>query len=170
MKKAFTLIELLVVIVIMGVVYNLAVKSFTKLCDDDSRLTLLNLREYLSSIPHAKTVKLLCLDECQECYVYADGIKIKTIEGFLDRDVRSYRYEFLYGFEEKEKDVFFDDNDIEQSVCFSYEVDKNGVGDQVLVEFKDRFYDMDIYMDKVVFYDSMDDARVAKEDFLREAM
>ena len=170
MKKAFTLVELLIVIVIIGAVYNLAISNFHKLSSKKTTLSLLNLREYLSSIPHAKSVKLLCLDECQECDIYVDGSKNRALKGFLDESVISYRYEVVYGFVEKEKEVFFDSDNREKNVCFSYEVDVKGVGDQVLVEFKDSFYDLSAYIEKTPVYSSIDEARQARENLNIEVM
>lgn len=169
-KKAFTLIELLIVIIIMGVVYNLAITNFAKLSKGDTKVSLSNLRSYLASIPHDKSVKLLCFDECQACDIYVDDVKSRTIEGLLNKDVRSYRYEFNYGYTEAEKDVFFDDNDVEKDICFSYKVDKKGVGDQILVEFKNKFYDLGSYIKKTPVYSSLDDAQEVKDNLAKEVM
>ena len=170
MKKAFTLIELLIVIIIMGVVYRLAINNFAKLSDESQKLTLQNLREYLNSLPHAKSVKLLCLDDCEECSIYIDGVKNKEIDGFLDHSVRSYRYEFSYGFVETQKEVVFDKHDVQKDVCFSYKIDKKGVGDQVLVEYKDGFYDLGAYIQKTPYYTSMQEVVDAKEALIQKVM
>ena len=155
---------------IVGVVYTLAIGNFAKLSDESSKLTLSNLKEYLHSIKHEKSVKLLCLDDCSECDIFVDGYKSGTIEYFLDESVRVYRYEFSYGAVEIEKEVFFNVDDIEEDVCFSYEVDKNGVGGQVLVEFKESVYDFSSYFAKTAVYSSVEDAVEAREDRVREVM
>lgn len=170
MKKAFSLIELLIVIMIIGVVYTLSISSFAKLSDDSLNLSLVNLKEYLQKIPRAKSVKLLCLDDCSECDIFVDGVKSRGVEGFLDRGVRIYRYEFAYGFTEVEKEVYFNIDDVEEDVCFSYEVDKNGVGEQVLVEFEDNFYDFSTYFSKTAVYHSMQDATEVREARISEVM
>ena len=97
MKKAFSLIELMIVIVIMGVIYTLSVTSFNQKSEELSKVTLLNLKEFMQNQKYEKNVKLLCLDDCKSCDVYVDGVKSKTIEDFLDESVRVYRYEFLSG-------------------------------------------------------------------------
>jgi len=170
MKRAFSLIELLIVIMIVGVVYTLAIGNFNRLSDESSKLSLVNLKEYLNSIKHSESVKLLCLDNCSECDVVVDGVKSKTIEDFLDESVRVYRYEFSYGAVEIEKEVFFNIDDVEEDVCFSYEVDKNGVGDQVLVEFKEKVYDFSPYFSGTAVYRSIEDAVETIEDMAREVM
>ncbi len=158
----------MIVIMIIGVVYTLAITNFTKLSDDSSKLTLSNLKEYLTRIPHAKSAKLFCLDDCSECDVIVDGEKLETIEDFLDESVLVYHYNFSYGFMEAQKEVYFNSDDVEEDVCFSYEVDKNGVGNQVLIEFKEKFYDMSTYLSKTAVYNSMQDAVEARKILARE--
>ena len=155
---------------IIGVVYTLAIGNFNRLSDESSRLTLSNLKEYLHSIPHKKSVKILCLDDCSECDIFVDGQKSKTVEDFLDESVRVYRYEFSYGVVEAEKEVFFNIDDVEEDVCFSYEVDKSGVGDQVLVEFKESVYDFSSYFSETAVYSSVENAVEAREILIREVM
>jgi len=155
---------------IIGVVYTLAIGNFAKLSDESSKVTLSNLKEYLHSIPHTKNVKILCLDDCSECDIFVDGQISKTVEGFLDESVRVYRYEFSYGAIEAEKEIFFNSDDVEEDVCFSYEVDKRGVGNQVFVEFKEKVYDFSPYFTKTVVYSSIEDAVEAKENLAREVM
>jgi prepilin-type N-terminal cleavage/methylation domain-containing protein len=170
MKKAFSLIELLIVIVIIGVVYTLAIGQFQKIGEESSNITLENLKEKLQSFKQKKSVKLLCLDDCSSCDIFVDGEKTKTIEDFLDKNVKAYRYELSYGFIEAEKEVYFNTENVEENVCFSYEVDKSGVGNQVLVEFKNKFYDFSTYLGKTAVYASMQDAVQARENLLREVM
>ncbi len=158
----------MIVIMIIGVVYTLAISKFTKLSDDSSKLTLSNLKEYLINIPHAKSAKLFCLDDCSECDVIVDGEKLKTIEDFLDESVLVYNYDYSYGFMEAQKEVYFNSNEVEEDVCFSYEVDRNGVGNQVLIEFKEKFYDMSTYFSKTAVYNSMQEAVEARETLARE--
>ncbi|OIP55191.1 MAG: hypothetical protein AUK54_04385 [Helicobacteraceae bacterium CG2_30_36_10] len=169
-RKAFSLIELMIVIMIIGVIYTLAITNFAKLSDKSSMLTLSNFKEYLIGIPHAKSAKIFCLDDCSQCDILVDGNKTKTIENFLDDSVRVYGYDFSYGFMEVQKEVYFNIDNVEENVCFSYEVDKNGVGNQVLIEFKDKFYDMSTYFTKTPIYDSMQDAVEAREALVREVM
>ena len=160
--------ELLIVIMIIGIVYTLAVNSFTKLSDKKSRVTLLNLKEYLHSFPHLKSVELLCLDDCSSCDVFVDDNKSATIDNFLNEKVTTYRYEFLYGYTEAQKEVYFNVDDVEEDVCFSYAIKKNGVGDQVLVEFEKKFYDMSTYFSTALVYNSLKDAQEAKENLIQK--
>ena len=155
---------------IIGVVYTLAIGSFQKLSDESSKLTLGNLKESLLSIKHSKSVKLICLDDCSECDIYVDGNKSRTIEGFLDESVKVYRYEFSYGAVEMEQEIYFNTHDVEEDVCFSYELDNRGVGNQMLVEFKTKVYDYSSYFTKTAVYNSVEDAVNAREELIREVM
>jgi len=161
LKKAFSLIELLIVILIIGVVYTLSVGSFEKVKDESKKLTLQNLKEYLQDLPHEKSAEILCLDDCSMCKILVDGKKIRELDDFLDKSVKSYRYDFSYGMVELDK---VDD------VCFSYEIDKKGVGQQVLVEFKNKFYDYSTYLTPVSIYSSLQEARDAKEQLVQEVL
>lgn len=154
----------MIVVVIMGVVYSLSINSFAKLSDESSRVTLKTLKEYLSDLPRERGAKLLCLDDCSECGVYVDGEKTRALEDFLDDKVELYRYDFAYGFTKTEPNLYFNEDDVEERVCFSYEVDKNGVGDQVLARFKDKYYDFSSGLDEVAAYDSLSEANAAKRE------
>ncbi len=161
----------MIVIVIMGVVYNLASSNLTRLSENSEKITLANLKIYLQSFKHEKSVQLLCLDDCSECDVYVDGIKTKTLDDlFKDSDVRVYRYEFTYGYTSKEQDVYFNKEGIEESVCFSYAIDEKGVGDQVLVESQNKFYDYSSYFEPTKVYSSLSDASSDREELAQKVL
>lgn len=154
----------------MGVVYTLAISNFSQLNTQTKSLRLDNLKEYLLMQKPQHKVKLLCLDDCSSCDIYVDGNKTQSIEGLLDSSVRTYRYEQSYGYIEKEPDVFFNKDGIEENVCFSYEIDKSGVGEQVLVEFKNNYYDMTNYLEAVKVYKSVQDAKEARDKLVNEVL
>jgi len=169
-RSAFTLIELLIVIVIMGVIYTLAISNFSKLSDKSASLRLDTLKEYLASLKYDKEARLLCLDDCSECNVYLDGNKTQKIEGIVDDSVRIYRYDDLYGFIEKEPEVYFSPDGVEESLCFSYKVDNKKIGDQVLIEYKNKYYDMSAYFEQTPVYNSMQEARDVREKLKNEVL
>lgn len=169
MKKAFSLIELLIVVVILGVVYSMAIGTIQKSSKVNvEEVTLKNLKRFLQSFEYKKSVKLLCLDSCLSCNVYIDGNKDEeskdSFENFLTDDVEIYRYDYNSGMEEKKQEVFFNSEDVEEDVCFSYTVDKKGIGDQVFVKFNDKVYDFtsDSPLSKV--YKSLREIQDAKEE------
>lgn len=162
--------ELIIVIMIIGVVYTLAVGSFQNLSDEKNKLSLQNLKEYLGSLEYKKSAKILCLNNCSNCYIFIDGNKSDILEDFLEAEVKTYRYEFNYGYTEAQKEVYFNENKVEEDVCFSYEIDKNGVGEQLLVEYKGKYYDFSDYFKNRTVYDSIESAAEAKEEIQREVM
>lgn len=167
-KKAFSLIELLIVIVIIGVVYNLSVTNFQKRSDEVENITLLNLKKYLKSLDYKESAKLLCLDNCRSCDILVDGEKSIHLEDFLDESVKVYRYDYLSGAQEIMQEVYFNEEDIQEDVCFSYTVDKNGIGDQVFVEFKESVYDYTTYLIPTQKYNSLEEVIETKEKLVEE--
>lgn len=153
---------------IMGVVYTLSINGLQHSAKGAGNLTLLNLKEYMLSLEYDKNVKLLCLDECESCDVLVDGAKHETIEDFLDKSVKTYRYEFLQGVHEVSHELYFNQENVEEDVCFSYSIDKQGVGEQVLVAYKNAVYDFSPYFASTTKYASMQEAIEAREKLIQE--
>jgi prepilin-type N-terminal cleavage/methylation domain-containing protein len=168
MKKAFSLIELMIVIVIMGAMYTLSVQSFSNTANKLNKVTLLNLKEYMQGQDYQKSVRFLCLDDCKSCDILIDGVKQNTIENILDDSVLSYEYDFNSGTREALIDVYFNSEGMQEDVCFSYTVDKQGVGDQMLVVYKNEVYDFTTYLSPTKKYNSLESAIDAKEKLIRE--
>ena len=154
----------------MGVVYTMAISNFSRLSDKSSNLSLANLKEYLASLDYEEEAKLVCLDDCSVCDIYLDGNKTQSIEGLLDSSVKSYRYEQSYGFVEQDPEVLFNADGVEESVCFTFSVDNEGVADQVLVEYKDNYYDMSTYLTTTQLYKTIEDAREMRENLQNEVL
>ena len=169
-KRAFSLIELLIVIVIIGSIYALAINNFNKLNDNIKNLNISNLKTYLLSLPYKDSAKLLCIDNCLDCSLYIDHKKVKKIDNFLTNNIKKYRYDYNYGYTEVKNDTFFNKDDVEEDVCFSFDVDKYGAGEQVLVEYNDKFYDFSGYFRDVTVYTSLDEATDAKEKLIQEVI
>jgi len=149
---------------IIGVVYTMAISGLSRLTQKEENLSLFTLKEYLSEQNSTVSAKIICLDECESCDLYLDGNKSKTIQSFLDDDVRTYRYEFSYGFVQKNDEVYFNAEGIDEDVCFSYELFKNGVGDQVVVEYKNKVYDFSSYFEGVKVFNSLSEAQEQREN------
>jgi len=167
MRKAFSLVELLIVVLIIGIVYTLAVSSFTKLEENTAQINLLNLREYLQSFEHEKSVRFLCLDDCSSCEIIIDGETNEeskdSFDGFVDDTIEVYRYSMNQGMEQIRDEVFFNSENVEESVCFSYEVDYKGVGEQVFIKFRQRVYDYSSYFESTPSYGTLQEASDFKD-------
>jgi len=160
----------MIVIVIIGTIYTLAVSKLQTISTQSQTPSLTNLKEYLHSFlkEDAKNARLLCLDDCSECSLYIDGLKEKSVESFLDSTVEVYRYDFLQGVVAIEPKFFFNEDSVEERVCFSFEIDKNFISDQVLILYKNRAYDYTKYFTKRVVYNSLDEIVDAKETDIQE--
>ncbi len=171
-RDAFSLIELLIVVLIIGVVYSLAVTSFAKAGDNTTRVSLDNLREYLQSLQHEKDVKFLCLDDCSSCDILVDGEIDEAFKGsfdnFIDNSIKVYRYDSYQGVQEITKEIYFNSEDVEEDVCFSYTVGIKGIGDQVFVEYNKKVYDYSSYFGETPVYNSVEELVDAKEMLMME--
>lgn len=153
---------------IMGVVYTLSISGLQRSGKSAANVTLENLKEYMRSLEYEKSVKILCLDACERCDILLDGVKHETMENFLDKSVKTYRYEFLQGVHEVNYELYFNAEDMQEDVCFSYSVDKQGVGEQVLVEYKNAVYDFTPFFTPTIKYASLNEAVDAKEKLIQE--
>lgn len=173
MKKAFSLIELMIVIVIIGVVYTLAVSKLQNIGLEKFNPSLVNLKEYLLTYmkEDVREVKLLCLDDCETCRVYLDGVKQEEpIESFLDSSVEVYRYDFIQGAVRKKDTVFFNEEGRQENVCFSFKMNKNLISDQVIVVYKEKAYDYTRYFEPTKVYAHLEELLEAKERLVQEVM
>ena len=159
---------------IIGIVYTLAISSFDQIKENKKALTLKNLKEYLNQYPHEKSVELLCLDDCSSCELLIDDEIQKELhgkfDGFLDDSVKVYRYEYDLGTVDVEPKAYFNSEDVEEEVCFSYSVDKKGIGEQVLVEFNGFVYDFTTYFTETTRYDSIEEAVEAKNKLSEDVL
>lgn len=162
----------MIVIVIIGVVYTLAITKLQNYGEEKAAPNFYNLKEYLLSYikDDASKAKLLCLDDCSECSVYVDDEKVETFESFFDDSVESYRYDFLQGAVEKQEDVFFNEEGVQESVCFSFNVSKNLVADQIIVLYEDKAYDYSAYFTNTLVYDTLEEAVEKKQDLAEEVI
>ena len=154
----------------MGIIYTLAINNFDKLKDKSKNLSLSNLKEYLTSFPHQRDVEIICIDKCLNCSIFVDANKTKDIGRFLNSDVKRYRYDFYDGYVKIENNVFFNEEDIEEEVCFSYKLNQDDIGEQVLIKYNDKFYNFSSYFTDVEIYNSLDEATDAKEKLIEEVI
>ena len=173
-RGAFSLIELLIVVLIVGVVYTLAISNFENVKEGKTKPTLLNLKQKLDAIDARHLAKLICLDECKSCTVWIDAKEnedaSKEFEDFLDEQVKMYRYDTNFGLMSLQEKVFFNDEGQDEQICLSLSVDKNGVSEQVIVEYKDRFYDFTPYFKPPQVYSSSSELTQIKEHLAQEVL
>lgn len=159
-------------VVIMGIVYTFAIGSLEKVRQKSENLlpTAKNLKAFLLAQDFEKEARLVCFDDCSHCSVLLDGKETKTTQTLFDSSVKLYRYSPTMGMEQTQSDPYFDENGVQRDVCFSYRIYKDGIGDQILVEYKNRVYDYSEYLEDVKTYDSIDAAQQHKEAMLHKVL
>ena len=168
----------MIVIMIIGVIYTMSIGKIHSSTITTDDLNLKNLKNYLLSlkkdlkIDNFSKIKLLCLDNCSECNIYIDGKKVtaKTIDNLVDADVKTYRYDLMNGLNEIQKDVYFNKENVQEDVCFSYTINSHGIGDQVIVESNGMFYDYTDYFQGTKIYSSQSELVDAKENMAQEVL
>lgn len=156
----------MIVIVIIGLVYTLAIAKLDRVAKGKMEPTFLNLKEYLLTFlqEDAEKARLVCLDDCSECTLYVDDAKVQSFKSFFDSSVATYHYDFLQGMVREKEDVFFNDEGIQESLCFSFEINRYGISDQVIVEYKERAYDYTSYFEPTEVYRSLEELSALKDE------
>ena len=162
----------MIVIVIIGVVYTLVVSKIQNVAQEKTAPNFATLKEYLFSFLYKddKEARLICLDSCQDCSIYVDKKKVESIKSFFDSSVESYSYDFLLGAVPQKYNLFFNAQNIQEDVCFSFAVDKDKVAEQTLVVYKDRTYDYSSYFKQTSVYGSLNEATQAREELIQSIM
>lgn len=160
----------MIVILIIGLVYTLAITKLKGVAEEKVTPNFLNLKEYLGSFIEGdvKSARLVCLDDCSECSVYVDGVKTETFKSFFDESVAIYRYDFSQGAVSKQDAVYFNDENVQESLCFSFKMYKNNISEQLLVTYKEKAYDYTSYFEPTRVYDSLEELVEAKEIVAQE--
>ena len=156
----------MIVIVIIGLVYTLAITKLDKVAKQKMEPTFLNLKEYLLSFlqEDGEEARLICLDDCSECTIYVDDAKVESFKSFFDSSVTTYHYDFLQGMVKEKEDVFFNDEGIQESLCFSFGINRYGISDQVIVEYKEKAYDYTSYFEPTEVYSSLGELAELKDE------
>ncbi|SFV53958.1 hypothetical protein MNB_SM-7-992 [hydrothermal vent metagenome] len=172
MQRAFTLIELILVVVIMGVVYMFAIGSLEtiKRKSQNTLPTLANLKAFLLAKDFEKEARFVCFEGCSSCSVVLDGNVTQSLSTLFDVDPKIYRYNSLLGMEQVELDPYFDANGVQKDLCFSYRIYRDGIGDQIFVEYKDRVYDFSDYFEDEKVYDSLDSLLQKRESLVQKVL
>ena len=157
---------------IMGIVYMFAIGSLGKLKNKTQNLlpTLENLKAFLLAKDFEKEARFVCFDDCGSCSVVLDGKKSSSVSNFFDSEPKTYRYDATLEMVQIESDPFFDKNGVQKQVCFSYRIYKDGIGDQIFVEYHDKVYDYSDYFEDVKVYDSIEEIQNKKESMLQKVL
>lgn len=75
MKKSFTLFEIVVVVLIISIIYYFSLSSlnFNTPKKDNIQSNIENLKSSLLKIDYEDEIKLSCIKDASECYLFIDG-------------------------------------------------------------------------------------------------
>jgi len=132
--------ELMLVVVIIGIVYALALSSFTP--PDPKKLesfSLMTLPKYLRDNFALQDTKLVCFEPCKKCNVLVDGQwQEDPVELFTSSDVRSYSLD-IEGFSKQSEFAPHDIQDAYKKACFILHKRANGAIDPIVLEAEGKF-------------------------------
>jgi len=168
LRKAFTLLELIIVVLIIGVVYTLVIVNFNDKKTNQRSINLSNLQAHMRGLKYEESVKFVCMDDCSQCEMIVDGNKTEQYDGILDKSVKMYRFDQNNALVATSSDTYFNKNGVREDVCFSYSIDKAGIGDQILVAYKNKVYDFGDFINGTKVYDSLANASDTKNQLIQE--
>jgi len=163
----------MIVIVIMGVIYTLAITNLNTVAkkQEDAIPTIKNLKQFLLRFEFKNKIEFVCLAQQSNCFVILDNKTEKSIdEEFEKSEILAYRYNLLEGLREVAFEPYFDSNNIEKDVTFSYTLYKDKTGDQVIFVLDNKAYDYTSYLEDVVVYDSPELFVQTKEQLLQKVL
>ncbi len=161
-SKAFTLFELLIVVLLIGILYGIFVHKLSKPPQADTdKLTLINIKNFLSDLPYKRKAEIICLEPCKECHIYLDGKKADD-EGFsLFKTSPNIYFPDNFG---QVRTISFlpiiDKNNAINNVCFKFSLFNNKSSSHYGVEDNEKFYLFDPYMKPVEITTSFSDMTV----------
>ncbi len=141
---AFSLIELILVILIVGIVYSLAIGGIERAAKapEGEALTLQNLPEYLLRHQQRDHRFLACTDRCSRCTLYAGERAVETTALIVSPAVRAYRFDYLRGSDHVVWQPLFNDEGVEQDLCFRYDLYPDGSRSDMIVVDGDTVVDL----------------------------
>ncbi|MDR0761474.1 MAG: prepilin-type N-terminal cleavage/methylation domain-containing protein [Campylobacteraceae bacterium] len=167
-RSGFTLFELLLVMLLLVIIYGLFMQNFVFENDpyeEDVKLERLNLY-LLESISKRKAkVSLKCVEDCSECHVLLDGIDTNKTISLFDKEFEptAYKYDGKR-LDRITYDDYYKDEYKREKVCFDYSVYPNGSADKVVLEYQNKVYLLENYMEEGRVFASLDEA----SDYLDE--
>ncbi|MDA3947249.1 MAG: type II secretion system protein [Helicobacteraceae bacterium] len=171
-KKAFTLIELLLVVVIIGVIYGLVINSMQKINDKEAHLSFESLPSFLESMHNQNNVAFVCIDNCRECAVYVDNVKVQEVDPFMkeERVLNFWRFDANQGTQELRFRPTFNEDDRAFDVCFRYEIFKDGSSSEMIIETQKQVFDYRGFLHPVRRYSSLQELGEKRQHELQEVL
>lgn len=135
-KKGFTLVELIIVIILISATYVLvfSTNNFSLSKSDASKISLVNLKEYLiKNFEFEKSLKFVCIEDSFDCYIKKDDelLDESKVKGFFKAKPQVFKYQ-------KEQELLeFNSIEIDNTdydVVFEYSVNSDFKAKDMIVE------------------------------------
>ncbi|MDR2099385.1 MAG: hypothetical protein LBP40_00990 [Campylobacteraceae bacterium] len=165
-RGAFTLFELLLVLLLIVISYGLFAQNFSMKSPEEESVKLEKLNLYLAKIGGDKNlVSLRCIDNCNECKVLVEGNDTDMTLNIFEKDnkVNAYRFDGKR-LEKVEFDDYYINEYKREKVCFRMDVYPNGSSDELVLEYKNRAYLFENYINEGRVFDTVANA----QDFLEK--
>lgn len=168
-RSGFTLFELLLVLLLIAILYGLFAQNFSINRGEQEGVKLEKLNLYLRERFgfDGQKVTLKCLNECVECKVLVDNDDANTTLDIFDgSSVNAYKYDGR-----RAEKIEFDDWHIseyrQEKVCFEMSVYPNGSNDKIAVEYKEKVYLFENYLDENRVFGSIGEFQNFAENYQR---
>jgi prepilin-type N-terminal cleavage/methylation domain-containing protein len=158
-SKAFTLFELLIVVLLIAILYGVFVHKLSRPKQADlDKLTLTNMKSFLSDLPFKNRAEVICLEPCKECFVYLDGKKTILEPVQLFKSTPKVYFPDNFG---QVRTISFlpilDKNSAINDVCFKFSLFSNKSSSHFVIEDDKKYYLFDPYMNPVKVTNSFSD-------------
>jgi hypothetical protein len=128
---------------------------------------MISMPEILRSQHKNNHLSVVCWNSCRTCVLQIDGQSEKEIEPFVDSRTRFYRFDDRFGSVEMAWPPLFDENGVEEPVCFRYDLFPDGTASEMIVDDGDTVYDLPSYFGQVRTFASLDEAVDSKRELSR---
>ncbi|MDR2790122.1 MAG: hypothetical protein LBB59_04030 [Campylobacteraceae bacterium] len=160
-RGAFTLFELLLVLLLIVISYGLFAQNFSISSPENESVKIDKLNLYLAKIGGGKNrISLRCIDNCNECRVLVNGEdKNMTLDIFEKGSTVNAYYHYGRRVEKAEFDDYHVNEYKKEKVCFRMDIYPNGSSDKLVLEYKNRAYLFENYLEEGRVFGSVADAQ-----------
>jgi len=138
-KSSFTLFELLIVILIISIIYGIFIEKINSKEYYLSQVGLKEIDKFFKDLEFNETAKIVCSNECEKCWLYVDGKRVKKVKSFFKEKPTVYDFD-IHGILSQIQFLPLFKGLNPQEVCFEYVKYPNHSNSSYIVEYKKKFY------------------------------
>jgi len=159
---------------IIGILYSISINKLQKLPkNEEIKVSLETLDDFIRNYQNEnlkhKDFSLICLDDCQKCFINYDKNQTKEIDFKFDEDCKVYNFD-QYGTPSLTPifGTFIDNEYNTYDICFRYDIDKHGGTKELVVECEYKSYYLGSKFDRKVIFETTQDIRDFKEELIKK--